>query len=538
MSKLASILNSKFFPLLILLIAGSTLYSKTIFFDFLNFDDDYNILLNEAVKSFDLKAIWSQQYYGMYIPVVYTVWSLISQLSTNPSPMAFHLFNFFIHLFNAFQIYQLFIILSAKYDMKPKAEMKTGALLAALFFVCHPMQVEPVVWISATRDLLSVSFSLIAFRIYLAEVSAKNIFLATIFFSLGLLSKPSIATLPAVLFVADLILRQSTFKQSFIRLSSMFALSLVGIILASSIQADQISKRVTLVPIWEKGLTAINNFVFYVQKVVLPINLSADYGQVNSAVLDVGFAIQNVIVVVTLFLIFWFLWRRVNRLFQLGALIFVLTLAPSLGIVSFFYQSISSAADRYLYFPMVGLSLIVGSFCSSSWRKIFVIVVILIFGSLAYIRTEVWRNDKTFFTEIIASNPLSSAGHLGLGNYFASIKSFELSKHHLSKAGQLDPLNAVPHANLFLTMNWLGMHTLVIDGALRLLSNSEFIRINEQTEGLALLYITLGYAQFQIQDYENSLLSYCNSIIHNPASTIALEGLEKIKPYTNANSCP
>lgn len=509
-----------------------------MFFGLLSFDDDYNILLNSAVKSFNLREIWFNPYYGMYIPVVYSAWAVLAQIYFDSSINVFHVFNLALHLFNAFQVFYIISWLLKKYESRIAADIRIAAALATFFFICHPMQVETVVWVSAARDLLSVSFALVAFRFYLTENSLRNIFVATLLFGLGLLSKPSVAPLPVILVLTDFILNRTMFKKSIFNLSGMFLLSLSAVILAGSIQSDQIAKRIFPASLSDRILSACKVFYFYIEKLFLPINLSADYGQLENSQ---SFRYIWVTSILSLGLIGFTFLRNLRVqcvISKLGIMIFLFAIIPALGFIPFFYQSLSLVADRYMYFPLFGISLIVASACNSRFRQGLFFAVILIFTFLSAHRTRVWENDNIFFAEMIRSNSLSSTGYLGLGYHLTSIGNLDLAFKYLRTAVALDPKNAVPSGNLYLVMNRLGMYDSVIDLGSSLVNDKEFIRINEFTAGLAQVFSGLGFAQFNKMRYEESFKSYCNAVIHNPEGGNELLGLEKIKSYVNLKSCP
>jgi len=84
------------------------------------------------------------------------------------------------------------------------------SLAVALLFAVHPLRVESVVWVAERKDVLSVFFYLLTLWFYSAWATAQGparrrlylLSLATA--ALGVLSKPSLMTLPAALLLADL----------------------------------------------------------------------------------------------------------------------------------------------------------------------------------------------------------------------------------------------------------------------------------------------------------------------------------------------
>jgi hypothetical protein len=80
-----------------------------------------------------------------------------------------------------------------------------SAMVAALFAV-HPLHVESVAWISERKDVLSSALGLLALWAYLRYVRRPGpggYLLVAALFTLGLLAKPMLVTLPFVLLLLD-----------------------------------------------------------------------------------------------------------------------------------------------------------------------------------------------------------------------------------------------------------------------------------------------------------------------------------------------
>ena len=92
-----------------------------------------------------------------YIPVTYTGWTWIAQTTANQNgdlrPEPFRTLNLLIHATNSVLVFWL---------LDPLVQAMRPALLGAILFAIHPLQVESVVWISELRGLLAALFSLMA----------------------------------------------------------------------------------------------------------------------------------------------------------------------------------------------------------------------------------------------------------------------------------------------------------------------------------------------------------------------------------------
>ena len=119
----------------------------------------------------------------------------------------------------------------AGWDRNPEA---TGRLwpsfLVAGLFGLHPLHVESVAWVSERKDVLSTFFwmlTLIAYGRYARKGGPLRYMLTLILFSLGLMAKPMLVSLPFVLLLLDYwpLERQRSFKGLILEKIPLFCLS-------------------------------------------------------------------------------------------------------------------------------------------------------------------------------------------------------------------------------------------------------------------------------------------------------------------------
>ena len=77
--------------------------------------------------------------------------------------------------------------------------------VAALFAV-HPLQVDPVAWITARKDVLNGFFGLLALHAYVDHVKRPGFLRAipvAVLFACSLMAKPALVTFPLLLLLID-----------------------------------------------------------------------------------------------------------------------------------------------------------------------------------------------------------------------------------------------------------------------------------------------------------------------------------------------
>src|SRR5947209_4632250 len=125
-------------------------------------------------------------------------------------PAGYHFTNLVLHAANAVLVYWLArrLLAAARPDTSEMA-LRTGAVVAALFFAVHPLRAESVAWATERRDVLSGLLFLTCVLLYLRAAGTTGarrrglLALAVGSFALALLAKSIVMTLPLLLVVLD-----------------------------------------------------------------------------------------------------------------------------------------------------------------------------------------------------------------------------------------------------------------------------------------------------------------------------------------------
>jgi hypothetical protein len=109
-----------------------------------------------------------------------------------------HITNLIFHLTNTLLLF-LFL-------RKMTGSLWQSSFIAALFAL-HPLHVESVAWLSERKDVMSTFFMLLtiwSYVWYVKHPSVNRYIWVVLLFTLGLMSKPMLVTLPFVLLLLDL----------------------------------------------------------------------------------------------------------------------------------------------------------------------------------------------------------------------------------------------------------------------------------------------------------------------------------------------
>ncbi len=436
-------------------------------YGFVNWDDPLHVYANPYVATLslhNLQRLWSSPYEGLYIPVTYTVLALLGHVgqlaspATTPTntlsviaPGTFHVASVILHFINVVLVAGLIARLGARLQV---------AYVGAAIFAIHPVQVESVAWISEIRGLLGGFFGLLALQAYVvwrqsgsranSQRNWRPYVLATLCFVLSLLSKPSYASIPLIALVLDRLALGRTWRQSMLPIGIWVVAVTVCIGLTRSAQPllpDQIT------PLWQRPFVAGDSIAFYLGKLVWPLHLTIDYGRTSKFVMGHWWGYFTWLLSAAVAGIA-FVFGKSRPLVWAGVLLFMAALLPVSGIVPFGFQSYSTVADRYLYFPMVGIALAVSSSFENVRRPaIFAITgVIAVCFLLTVAEKGVWRDSLSLFSHAVAERPDSSLMRLNLGATLVNLGRDGEGLKQFEEALRLDPKNAIAQSNVGLLL--------------------------------------------------------------------------------------
>ncbi|MGA2242990.1 MAG: tetratricopeptide repeat protein [Verrucomicrobiota bacterium] len=371
-----------------------------------------------------------------------------------------------------------------------------SAFVAAVFAI-HPLRVESVAWVAERKDVLSGLFFMLTLWAYVRYVRrpfSLSRYLSVVFlFTLGLLSKPMVVTLPFVLLLLDYWpLERVTDDQPSLRSFGpagkwqvtgekkgtpsalnpqlpgatkrseggstllLEKLPLLGLAVASCVvtifvqhEVIQSSEKFSL-PL-RLGNASIS-YVVYLGQMFWPSGLAVLYPFAPG---DVGVSK----VVLSLVLLAGisggvFVLRRRRPYLLTGWLWYLGMLVPVIGLIQ---VGLQARADRYTYLPQIGLYVLLtwaaADLCAG-WRHrrlvlgglATVILVGLIFCARA--QTSYWRNSESLWTHTLAHTSGNYIAHNSLGIMLGKQGRLDEAIEHFQKALEIFPGYPECHNNL------------------------------------------------------------------------------------------
>ena len=265
-------------PLWLPVLAAVAVFSIILTFQMTGVDDHAATVENPVVRDFSLTALFSHFNLGMYAPLTWLGYAMAYPFggADGANPWSYHLLSLLVHLYSTWLVTRLLLRLQVQRNV---------AVLTALLFAVHPIQVESVAWIAGFSTPLFSMLSLLAAHFWLdyaheGKGAARN-GLAIIVFIAACLAKSAAVTLPLMLLVLDAWKTGKWLDRSrLLQYIPLFAISLFfgGLTIYSRTQANMVIGVSDLsYTWWERLVLVAYTPVFYWAKMLWPLHLNIYY---------------------------------------------------------------------------------------------------------------------------------------------------------------------------------------------------------------------------------------------------------------------
>jgi tetratricopeptide (TPR) repeat protein len=518
----------------LLALAVFAVFGQTLGYEFVNFDDGLYVYQNAVVmKGLTFQGVsyvFTHQMCDFYHPLTMMSLMLDNQVY-GLHPIGYHLTNVLLH---ATTTVLLFLVLrqmmGARTDKSAgTARTQAGALWPSAFvaavFAIHPLRAESVAWVTERKDVLSGLFFVLTLGAYVrySRTSFSLVrYLTVIFlFALGLLSKPSLVTLPFLLLLLDYwplgrmqpAASRSRFKVLFrpiIEKIPLFALSAASSV-ATILTQQHLLATVGELPLLSRMGYAVVSYVVYLGQMFYPGNLAVLYPFTQKSLLlpEVVLALTLVACISAGVLA---LQRRCPYL-VVGWLWYLGMLVPMIGLV---HVGTVARADRFTYLAQIGVCIMVAWAAwdlSVPWRYgrrilgVGALSVIVTLMSCAWKQTSYWRNSESLWTHTLACTVNNAAAYNGLGYAILQKGSVDEAIIYFQKALQINPNYAEAQLNLGIALLQKGS----VDEAI-----AHFQKVLQIDPNFAEGHLNLGYALLEMGRVDEAIAQFQKALQIRP----------------------
>lgn len=534
--------RKEWLPILSVLVLTAIVFAKSVGYEFVNWDDDFNIAKNPNLRALDwtnIKGIFTSHVIGNYNPLS-TFTFLLERHLISEDPWIYHLNNILLHLLCVFFSYRIIRILGIG---------QVAAIFGALLFALHPMRVESVVWITERKDVLFGVFYLAALLQYIRWVKSgfkkKYYWWAIILFLPALLAKIQAVALPLSFLAIDFLLARKIRWKLIIEKIPFFAMSFLTGLLGIYFLGEQGSIGITAqnFDTVERIAIGIYSYFVYILKFIFPYKMSPLYPYPASLPWYVYASSAGLLVMGAIFIRAWI---KKQRMLVFGIAFFTFNIVFVLQIVG---AGQGFLADRFTYIPYLGLIIMAVYYWEILLEKNAARKNIILGLTAAYMavltvicwnQISIWKNSETLWTHVIKyykNSPLpfrNRATYLReQGEFDKAVQDYDRS---LALKQDADVFNsrarlyfdlkewskAIEDYNLAITLDPLVAEYWVNRGAAKAMLGNLESSLDDVNEGLrldpnhlnGLKSRSLIYLRFQ--DYENAHRDILKYLENNP----------------------
>jgi protein O-mannosyl-transferase len=413
---------------IIIIGIGFLIYSLSFANGFV-WDDIPFIIKNSQAHGLDLSSLLGQSVFNSVsfyrpIPAIYfaTVYALFGQ-----SFFFYHLLQLLLHMINTYLLFVAFCLFFTE----------EVAIILSIIFLIHPINVESVAFISSTTSEIFFLFGISAFLLSINEkIKTKRILLISLLLFLSTLTKET-----GFLFIPLIIGFRYLYKKDKLKVFIFHGIAILVLYLfIRSVLGGVTYIAQNLVPIGaltlnERLLNIPAIIVYYLKTFAFPLHLAISQTWIANPINTQNFLIPLVIcIVLVVFFIFFAinLYKANVRDLQsrnpkeqeiyfndrskakFTTLIFF-TIWYLLGMAAII-QIIPlemTVADRWFYFPIVGLLGILGVTLQLlqplneryiKFYYICLIILFFIFSARSFMRTLDWKDNSTLYMHDVNEN--------------------------------------------------------------------------------------------------------------------------------------
>ena len=366
--------------------------------------------------------------------------------------------NLILHIFNTML---LFLILHRATGARWKS-----AFVAALFAL-HPINVESVAWVAARKNVLSTCFLLLTIWFYVRfteRPSALRYTAVLVVFTVGLMAKPMLVTLPFLLFLFDYwplgrftfttfnllpaanrALTQETNSAAgripaliYEKIPLLALALIVAYLSVAGLKFGTIPyDRVSLPLRFENALVS---YIRYIAMMLRPTELAFFYPFPSALPIWQSIGAAVLLSTITVAALRWSVarpWIAVGWLWYLG------TLVPVIGIMQAGLWP--AVADRWAYVPLIGIFIVVAWGAESVGRRLRLVPaayaaagfgVLAILTAITHYQIGYWQDSTHLYRRGVQVTQHNKVAHYNLactladeGHHAEAVKHFRLGLH-------------------------------------------------------------------------------------------------------------
>lgn len=379
----------------------------------MQWDDQEYIVNNPTIKDWSLQnlsALFTEEYGYQYSPIN-SIFCLILYSIGGLNPTIFHAGSLLVHLANIILVFYFIEQIIAKSQIFNNQKSLMAGFVA-LVFAIHPIQVEAVAWVSASKVLLHAFFywaGLLAYLKYHKQLRHRWLLISMLCFILSFGAKEQAILFPLALVLIDWYYQVACKKRFLLEKIPFFLMAFIMGVVSLMIFDRTGDGGHIFYPIHQRIALGAFSYLEYLFKMLVPLKIS--YLYFFPITIGEELPLRYYLYLLVALLMSWYIWndfyKREKRLVVFGLILFTLQLSLFLHIIPLGRSTL--IADRYAYMALPGLvlalSAMVFEWVNQHKKMTFpvlgaVILYVVILSIQANKQTRLWYNSDSLKKEL------------------------------------------------------------------------------------------------------------------------------------------
>ncbi|MDD2524090.1 MAG: glycosyltransferase family 39 protein [Endomicrobiaceae bacterium] len=427
------ILKKEIVFVIILILSVFAIYGKSIFFNFVELDEDILITNNinyisdvkNVPKFFVTSCYYSDQY--IYYRPILNISFAIDAMILRDNPKIYHFTNIILFILSIYFIYLFLSKLKLNRDI-----LKWVCLLMAV----HPIFISCVVWVPARNDTLLVIFLMVSFINlinYLEQNRLKYLILYLLFFTIALFTKETAIILIPVYILFIYTFNYKITKKQIIENILLFLPILVLYFVLRNISVPSLGIGQYLINWQEYSVNMIKGIMIYTDKFIMP-----EY--IPIMLYKIKLSLKIIIVNISILLLLGFLfYKRIGnrKIILFGVVWFILCLLPTFFTPEYLFLAhrlIISSVGLVLILSLIASNIITKYPVTKKYLIVFASILFITFSYSSYIQSDKYENSNVYWVNAYFDAPNYHAICAGLAKIYLRIGNVEKAKELIQKA--------------------------------------------------------------------------------------------------------
>ncbi len=429
-----SILKANRFFILVIVLLNFVVFSPVLFNDFVSADDRAGYVENSSLLN-----LGNNMKTGQIGSITFSF--LKNTVGNNPFPI--HLLSLVLHTFITILVF-LFTYLVFR---------KNVSAIATLLFAIHPVNVEPVAWMSAAGYLFSTLFLLIPLLLYVnyKENNDKRYVAASLLvYIIGIFTTTSVwlFSLPIIILALEFFIwdKKIDLHKIVKTIPYFVVIGFTYFAFIGQLSSERINILQTTYNFNSADSTPWLNRLPYTFYMIFKLLLFPDHLSIFHEGQIIGESFYTFMILFTIALIpLLFILLKRSRIAAGLLLLILIPMYPTFSPV----QVAFFIAERYLYVSSIFFSILVAITLLSIQTKIgdkykhFALVATLLilsaYGAKTFTRTMDWKNSRALWEATSKTAPLSPRVFNNLGDAYSTEGNEDAAIGAFSRAVEINP---------------------------------------------------------------------------------------------------